>query len=182
MTRGGCTSTSFDVSNIRYNQVCGKIIAYQDGSPDAFFKWRPRTIDSYHVDGISLTHGAGPRRHIWTFAASFHEDDFYPHDTCPCTNAHQSSRATASPGFVGNDYFCGTGSTLLSQPVFYSDDPLWDGAGCGPQNSCCSLNNPPWFYKQLPVTTHDSIEMRICANQETDNEDTLFEIIELYVK
>ena len=32
----GCSSAAFDTRGIEYTQVCGKIIAYQDSSPDAF--------------------------------------------------------------------------------------------------------------------------------------------------
>ena len=32
----GCSSTFFDLYGIAYSQVCGKIIGYQDGTPDAF--------------------------------------------------------------------------------------------------------------------------------------------------
>ena len=64
----------------------------------------------------------------------------------------------------------------------YPDDPLWDGAGCGPDNTCCSLNNPPWFLKQLPSTTTDDIEMRMCFDQPSVDEDIPIEIIELYVQ
>ena len=45
---------------------------------------------------------------------------------------------------------------------FYECDSLWDGAGCGPLNTCCTFNNPPWFYKELPEPTTDDIEMRVC--------------------
>ena len=63
---------------------------------------------------------------------------------------------------------------------FYSEDPLWDGAGCGPQSTCCSFNNPPWFYKQLPQPTTDAIEMRVCRNEPASNEDIAIEIVEIY--
>ena len=89
---------------------------------------------------------------------------------------------TPSPIFVGNDYFCDiTGSTDHFQVIFYGDDPLWDGAGCGPNNDCCDSNNPPWFRKQLPWGTTDNIEMRLCREGFPD-EDTPVEIIEIYVQ
>ena len=56
--------------------------------------------------------------------------------------------------------------------IFYGDDPLWDGAGCGPNNDCCTLNNPPWFHKQLPSATADDIEMRLCCVRLPVDEDT----------
>ena len=66
ITRVGCSSTMFSTHGIKYNQVCGKIIAYQDKSPDAF-RGQQLSVDSNYVDGISLTHGRNPRKHIWTF-------------------------------------------------------------------------------------------------------------------
>ena len=64
--------------------------------------------------------------------------------------------------WVHDDYFCDTGSRDQVQLMFYGADPLWDGAGCGPLNTCCSFNKPPWFYKQLPQPTTDDIELRVC--------------------
>ena len=188
----GCSSTIFDVHGIGYSQVCGKIIAYQDASTDSFgahmdtYPARFNAgLDDNYVDGISLTHGSNPREHIWTFAAALDEVGTYPFYNCPCTNIHQAASATQSPSFVGNDYFCDTGSTHLWSFIFYPDDPLWDGDGCGPANTCCSLNNPPWFLKQLPSTTADDIEMRMCRDQNVRynriDEDTPIEILEIYV-
>ena len=42
-------------------------------------------------------------------------------------------------------------------------DSLWDGAGCGPLNDRCTLNNPPWFHKQLPSATTDD-RILICGS------------------
>ena len=182
----GCSSVMVDAHGIKYNQVCGKIIAYQDKSTDAFGMAfsnplrSPQTIDANYVDGISLTHGRNPRKHIWTFAAALDEVGTFTYLNCPCINVHQSS--PQPPSFVGNDYFCDTGSTHRFEHIFYGDDPLWDGAGCGPANTCCSLNNPPWFYKQLSSKTSDDIEMRICRDQNNIDEDIAVDIIELYVK
>ena len=64
-------------------------------------------------------------------------------------------------------------------------DPLWDGQGCG-SSSCCELSyppgvTPPWFCKQLPQTTTDDIEVRLCGDEGTADEDTPVELIELYI-
>lgn len=174
----GCSSSFFSVHSIKYNQVCGKIIAYQHSSTDAFLG-QQRSIDQNYVDGISLTHGHNPRKHIWTFAASLDEVGTFPLLNCPCTNIRKTS--PQPPRFVGHDYFCDTGSTHRFGSAFYSD-PLWDGAGCGPLNTCCSLNNPPWFYKRLPSITWNNIEMRMCGDELIINEDSPFEILGLYVK
>ena len=113
----GCSSTTFDVHGIEYMQVCGKIIAYQDASTDAFgannyYPARANAnLDGNYVDGISLTHGTNPRKHIWTFAAALDEVATVQSYNCPCTNVHHAASATQPPAFVGNDYFCDTGTS-----------------------------------------------------------------------
>ena len=178
----GCSTTTFNTYGIEYRQVCGKIIGYQDQSPDAFGEGQSQVIDGNYVDGISLTHGSNPRKHIWTFAAALHEiGSTHPELICPCINKNFTSSSTEPPCFVGNDYFCDTGSEDHFQIIFYGDDPLWDGAGCGPLNDCCNLNSPPWFLKRLPFPTTDDIEMRFCRGGLVD-EDTPIEIVEIYVQ
>ena len=179
---GGCSQVNFANNGICYNQVCGKVIAYQFGSTDSFGQSRVNRIDGNYVDGVSLTHGS-PRKHIWTFAAALDEVGTAPFSNCPCTNVHSASRASHPPSFVGNNYFCDTSSIHRYQNNhLYAEDPLWDGAGCGSSNTCCSLNNPPWFFKQLPSDTRDNIEMRVCCNQNRVDEDIRIEEIELYVR
>ena len=177
---GGCNLVTFPVTS-GYSEVCGKIIGYQVGTPDTFDATGSRSIDSNYVDGVSLTHG-NPRQHIWTFAAGLHEDASRPDLNCPCTHTPTASQATPPPAFVGEDYFCDTGSAERYQFLrFYDEDPLWDGAGCGPLNTCCSFNNPPWFHKQLPQHTTDDIEMRVCRNNSRD-EDVAIEKINIYIQ
>ena len=66
---GGCCSAHLNVHRVEYSRMCGKIIGYQQKTPDAFqpyYNNRGLTIDQAYVDGISLTHGQNPRNHIWT--------------------------------------------------------------------------------------------------------------------
>ena len=180
----GCSSVTFSSATLEYSRVCGKIIGYQFASPDAFASTgRPSnpSINTYYVDGVSLTHGS-PRKHIWTLAAAHNEDDGLQLN-CPCTNNNTASRATQPPAFVRNDYFCDTGSSTRSTTNnFNADNPLWDGAGCQSLNTCCSFNNPPWFYKQLPQPTTDDIEMRACRDEDASNEDIAIEMVEIYIQ
>ena len=83
---------------------------------------------------------------------------------------------------MGDNYFCDTASETMATYVFYDGDPLWDGKGCGPTNECCSFNNPPWFCAELEESTSDEIELRLCGNEPTSNEDVPIESIELYVQ
>ena len=67
----GCDSVIFATHRVQYQQVCGRVRDYQFGSPDGFqYCPAPCTIDKLYVDGVSITHGASPRKHIWTYAAS----------------------------------------------------------------------------------------------------------------
>ena len=60
-TGGGiCSSDMFSVDGVQYSKVCGSIRAYQVGNTDAF-GLKITNIDSYCVDGVSLTHGSAPR-------------------------------------------------------------------------------------------------------------------------
>ena len=184
-----CASVTYSTFGINYSHVCGRVIGYQNSTPDAFgiSNSGSQTIEGYYVDGISLTHGSpGARQHIWTFVAGLTENDTltYPLNSCPC--ADRTTELSLVPSFVGNDYFCESGNPSLTHSFsFYANDPLWDGQGCG-SSFCCELSyppgvTPPWFCKQLPQATTDDIEVRICGNEHNGSEDTPVEIIELYI-
>jgi len=180
ITTPGCTGLTFAVHNKKYSKVCGKVIAYQFGGPDAFSSYHNnRALDGNYVDGVSITHGH-PRRHIWTFAAATDEGSANRF-RCPCTKIGNNYTGVVPP-FVGNDYFCDTGSRDHWQIKFYRDDPLWDGRGCGPTSSCCSFNSPPWFCKELLQPTTDDVEVRVCTNYLASYEDITIGVIELYVQ
>ena len=164
--------------------MCGRIRGYQYGSNSAFYFYA-QGIDAHYVDGISLTHGVpGSRQHIWTFAVGLSEasDSSYSNEKCPCDTANYDR----VPAFVGNDYFCENGLPSPWSSIYYtvlhSDDVLWDGQGCMTTSTCCQLNNPPWFTKNLPNATADDIELRICADNAYGQEDVPIELIELYVQ
>ena len=182
-TYGGCSSTTFSVGGLPYSRVCGRIRGYQFGATSAFYT-SGQSIDSYYVEGVSLTHGvAGSRQHIWTFAAGLSEATTrYRNEGCPCDTAPYS----VVPAFVGNDYFCESGLhsewNLDIHSVFYPDDVLWDGQDCTSNSTCCQLNNPPWFTKNLPTNTTDDIELRLCTDNLSAYTDVPIELVELYVQ
>ena len=181
-----CYSAMFPTQSIQYFQVCGRIIGYQVGEPGAFILENldeEQTIDDPYVDGMSLTHGS-PRQHIWTFANALDEYPWNYNHKCPCTNVNEQ-RPISIPSFVSNDYFCETGvppGQQFNNEIFYADDPLWDGQGCGPTSTCCTFNNPPWFCKQLPQSTNADLEVRLCSANQAAIENTPIELIEIYVK
>ena len=183
-----CNSATFNTGHTEYSQVCGRIIGYQFGSTSAFYAvnsghYDYLTINDSYLDGVSLTYG-NPRKHIWTFAAAFAEYNVGYRSACPCTDINYQTTAV-TPSYVANDYFCETGvppNQFLSFEMFYSDDPLWDGRGCGPTSTCCSFNNPPWFCKQLPQSTTADLEIRACGFGSGSDDNTPVELVEVYVK
>ncbi len=86
-------------------------------------------------------------------------------------------------GICGDNYFCETGNTGLSHNFGNenSNDPLWDGEGCGSTSTCCQKNNPPWFCATLPQMTADDLEIRLCRDSDSTDEDIIISLIEIYV-
>ena len=81
---GGCFSAHFPTLKIPYSRVCGKLIGIQKGTPDGFVPGNShRSIDDTYLDGISLTYGGYPRKHVWSFAGSPAENN--GRHSCPCS-------------------------------------------------------------------------------------------------
>ena len=186
-------STSFSSGGNNYSEVCGQLRGYQYQSPDAF---RPLVGDkdgpniescNSYVDGVTITYGSNPRKHIWTYACGLNEGfiNFFNGILtllCPCNNV---SNVTTVPSFVGSDHYCESGLPAGQhwQPVLYSSDSLWDGKQCnGSEGPCCTNPKMPWFVKILNETTSEDIELRMCASQGYSDEDVPLDIIELYVR
>ena len=175
-----CKSAIFPSNGIRYNEVCGRVVAYQQATAYGFNGGF--SIEEYYADGVSLTHGpVGARKHIWNFVTAISETISRSH-ICPCNPNAYPSAATRIPSFIGENYFCESGSYDSGYRVFY-DEPLWDGDGCFLEgNNCCTFNNPPYFTRQLPASTSDDIELRDCMFSSYYGADTLIQLVELYIK
>ena len=92
----GCFSVSYSTNSVSYQRVCGRATVYSKDTPDNFN--RNLGIDSYYVDGISITRG-NPRQHIWTYAFG----------SC-----------RSPPSFVGTHYNCQpTVNSISTLPWFY---------------------------------------------------------------
>ena len=175
---GGCSSASFSSYGISYSSVCGRIVAYQLGVPDQFLPHSLHNLEDPYVDGIIISRGT-EQQHVWTFAVGISEDDV---GGCNCSDGNTTY--TFGPPFVGEDYFCESGSKILNFAyIFYQDDPLWDGKDCGGiESECCEFNNPPYFCKSFPEPTTDDIEVTICGDQPLVDEDTPIQLMEIYVQ
>ena len=177
----GCSQITYPTYSTQYRRVCGRVTGYQKGTTDAFYNHYSlnSSITSQYVDGVSVTHGS-LKHHIWTFAAANDElraDQW----RCPCSRCDRNFTGRV-PSFIGNDYFCDSGSPLFPNPnQAYTTNPIWDGSGCADTSTCCKFNSPPWFCKKLPQPTTDNIELRVCRDQLTGDEDIQISLIEIYI-
>ena len=179
----GCPGVFYSTGGRQYNKVCGRIIGYQVASPGAFhtiyLAVPPSNINDIYVDGVSVTYGS-PRTHIWTLAAGVTEGTHGLPD-CPCSVAPGRS----PPDYVGNNYYCESGNPNpmggFIHGHLYGDDQLWDGEMC--EGQCCSNGkSPPWFSVQLANHTTQDIEVRICGDQNTYDEDNPITLLEIFVQ
>ena len=176
----GCYSTNFSTLNVTYRKVCGMAIGYQKASTDGFAAFvSGGSINGPYVDGISITYGE-PRKHIWTYGIGNSEirNDLPSNLTnCPCSEFP----GPLPPSFVHDHYYCESGS-LYAGRGYHITDPVWDGEDCSVNNNCCSDPNLPWFYRQIPLTTSEDIEIRICRDESSYNEDVLIKELQLYIQ
>ena len=171
-----CASVTVSTLGLSYQTVCGKVAGYEIGSDDAF-QTSSTSIESTYVDGISITYGRSPRRHIWTYAAGVYQTaSVY---SCPCTGTGK-----APPSFVGSNYYCESGNPGSGwSNVLYSSDLLWDGKNCGTASAtCCTDQKQPWFCKRLSSSVVGDLEMRVCTDEATNNEDIGLQSFEFYVQ
>ena len=156
---GSCVSVQFPSNDISYSQVCGRVVGYQykythavnpgDYSHEVYgsvITHSHNDINSYYVDGVSITRGT-PRQHVWTLMAGFsssgnhsftgHNDARY---NCPCSP--DSPQNSTFQSFIGNDYFCESGNPATDgsyKSIFYTSDPLWDGKDCSSEGFAVQL-------------------------------------------
>ena len=173
-SKGSCVGTVFTSNGIEYTEVCGKVIGYQVGFTDGVL-----ITDGENFDHISLTHGSNNNT-IWLFICGTRKNLFY--SNCPCGTVNTIVPSAS----VGSDYYCESGVAGSNGPQigkFYNNETLWDGKGCGTQETaCCQRPGMPWFHKSFNYSTTDYIELRVCLTEPTSDEDIAVEQYELYVK
>ena len=182
----GCNSAFFYTYGLNYTKVCGRVRGYQYGYPYAFY-YNINNYNNFNSEirtfGVTLTYGNNPRKHIWTYAGGYYEQGTN-HDNCPCNNGSQYMNYTIP--FVGNDYYCESGTSTYIYRKLYSNDPLWDGQDCpGDEATCCTSSKMPWFIKTLNETANDDIELNVCGDDDyyfSIVHGTPFDLVEFYIK
>uniref|UniRef100_A0A1X7T838 Uncharacterized protein n=1 Tax=Amphimedon queenslandica TaxID=400682 RepID=A0A1X7T838_AMPQE len=174
---GGCRSNLFQTNGISYSQICGKVVGYQKGTPDAVYA--NNNINDAYIDGVSITRGS-PRQHVWSYIAGY-QSNINSGSACPCNTGAN----TTVPSFIGEHYYCESGinSTPIKNKI-YIPDPLWDGNNCpSVEAPCCNGTGLPWFFRDYGnAAITDYIELRVCGDQGYGNEDTPVQLYEIYVK
>ena len=99
---------------------------------------------------------------------------------CPCNDGYTLSVQS----FIGDDYYCESGNPNTGWSItFYTEDTLWDGKNCANNEApCCKRSDLPWFYKAFDTATNDDIEIRVCGDENTNNEDTPILLYEIFIK
>ena len=100
--------------------------------------------------------------HIWSFTATNSRNI-----RCPCEN---SLVVHLLPSFVGENYFCSDA---------HNDGAVWDAPDC--ESACCTLNSPPYFITTLPAPTSDDIEVRICRDQHSGDEEVAVAQLQIFI-
>ena len=173
----GCRSVKLSSLGIKYSKVCGMVTGYQSGSPDAFRIVRAKNVRGNYVDGVSITQGSG-RKHIWTYAAGINEN-YRVESGCPCNEGNTRK----APWFVRNSFYCESAYKhgIFHPTTFNVFDKLWDGHKFRGGERKCYKRAMPWFYRSLRAST-DYIEVRICTNEHTWNENVGIGEYEFYTK
>ena len=163
---------TYDVG-VTYSHVCGKVIAYQVGKPNAY-----RSRHEKLIHGVCL-YLRNSIVNIWSFVAATQVNYKMTENVCPCI---PNDSGIAHPNsYIGSNYFCDTGTSVAQSGIFYSKNPMWDGYGCTGNNTCCSFNNPPWFCRKLPQPTTEPIVLKIGLKRNPSITDIAIEEVDIYV-
>ena len=148
----GCTPILYSSFNVPYSKVCGQIRGYGVGTIDGLYRFNQIRGNSVNDNYLDGISISSNGNHVWSFVAG----------DCRC-NRHKHA-------FIGNDWTCaGTNCGLGS----FCPNLLWNTSTCG-------MMTP--FFKDLSVSTTEDVVMRVCRDEDRDNEDIAITSVELYVQ
>ncbi|KAL5476198.1 hypothetical protein EMCRGX_G026114 [Ephydatia muelleri] len=175
-----CDSVSINTCGASYQMICGRFGGYQVGEPDGFASYAGlgSSLETYYVDGVSITYGSlGNRHHVYTYAAGLTEISINL-GVCPCAGG------ASPPPFIGSKYYCESGNPLstFNKTAFYYSDLIWDGQLCrNGEVACCEQPSLPWFCNTLATPISEDLEVRICLDEPLNTENVAIEFFELYI-
>ena len=176
-TQAGCRSVLYKAYGVTYTQVCGYARGYSYHSPDAFR--HDCSNEVLCVDGITITYG-NPLSHVWTYVADVNESG--PFSCYNTTSQSCSDTDTPTKNLVHTNFYCESGTSMPSE-TWFTNDPLWDGDGCGGhEGPCCNHTRQPWFQTNTRTPTMADISAWVCLDEDTSDENVGIEQLEIYVK
>ena len=159
--RAGFTVMYYPVYNISYMQVTGRIRAYQINTLDGFLSEdesirteiiSTNTLDSNYLDGVSITTNS---YHVWSFAGG-----------CSCNDDLQK------PDFIGDNYICnGSLHSTFNKP---HEELICENQQCN--------ENSDWFFRTSLPSNATDIRVRICRDQDSNDEDIALTELEIYIR
>ena len=186
-TGNSCDSFILPVDGQTYQQVRGKVKAYQYGTTDGFLRWRggrpvggSDDIESVYVDGISITHGQSPRNHVFTYVVGWRQYNVERNPERDNASCPSAGYGQPQPDFVGDNYICSSGNPgpRLSWSLF-PNTPLFSNI----LGNCMNCGDDhPFFCVNLPAPTTDDLEIRVCADEGLGNEDIRIESMDFYIR
>ena len=157
----GCTEIHYPTNNTNYTQIIGRVQGFQKGTMDCFDDIPPHnsrftnsTIFSNYIDGVSIISNG---EHIWSFAAG----------RCSCDNIYGNK-----PDFVG-EYFTANGSGTKTPISGYYSTILWVSQKCGTNED---------MFERIMEPTASNVTVRICRDQERNDEDLALSILDIHVQ
>ena len=115
-----------------------------------------RYSSAYSVE--SYSHETYSSTHKWSFSAGPVESGSSGH-VGPCN----IQSGISAPSYVGNDYYCESGTLINPDNIWYTSDP----SGMAYLAVIAGL---PWFHKTLSTSTTATITTRVCLDEATNNE------------
>ena len=164
MKKSSCASVTFqNPGELPYTSVCGSFVATQQGSPDALIKKGDKT--DWEYDGISV-HLDQSGTYLVVLGAP--GEKIKKWFTCPCKALDDPEQETLI-----------TFGTDLTPSKFC---PLSNNRrSCPAKINCCAGEGLPPFCVTLPEPTTDDITVKLCLDDD-DNEDITIQEIELLVQ
>ena len=178
----GCSIAIHSSHGIKYSTICGYARGYQKGQTYAFNNYR--SPYGNYLDGVGIIRynkSTRIEKHVWSYASGRNEKS-QDSSACPCNKG--ASKKSELPSFVGNNYYCESGTSINYPGVgrFYSQDPLWDGKGFNNLEVPCRKDMMPYFKRTYDSATTDSILVKLCRNFYATYRDVYLEGYGVFVK
>lgn len=165
VTKTPCSSMTFaNPGKLQYSRVCGSVGAKQHNNPDGFI--REGEMAGWEYDGISIHLR---QSNIYLVVLGAPGETYKNWFTCPCKaldDPMQSSLLTFGTDLPPSK-FCPSGTNQGSCPA---------------KINCCAGGGLPPFCVTLPEVTTDDLELRVCLDQDEDEEDISVHQVELLVQ